>query len=300
MDTQTASSKGSTPKKDVYAIVTNRIIDQLENGTVPWRQPWKDAGVPRNFVSGRPYRGINVMLLSMLGYEQNVFLTAKQLKQIGGSIIPEEDPHLVVYWNYTNATNENTGDEVQKKKPFLRYYKVYNIAQCAGIVSDLNVETTIVPEPIPSCEKIVAEMPLCPKIRHKEDKAYYEPMEDFINMPKPKAFESMESYYCTLFHELVHSTGHHSRLNRMGLVQMSEFGSTLYSQEELVAEIGACYLQSYVGITEQFEQSVAYINGWLKVLRAERHFIITAASLAQKAIDYILNVQAMDAEQAEE
>jgi antirestriction protein ArdC len=129
-----------------------------------------------------------------------------------------------------------------------------------------------------------------PIIQHKEQRAWYNPVSDIVNMPKMKTFESSESYYVTLFHELVHSTGHISRLNRKDLLQMSELGSVAYSHEELVAEIGTCYLQSVANITTEFEQSVAYIQGWLQQLKNDRHFIFSASTQAQKAVDYILNV----------
>ena len=117
-------------------------------------------------------------------------------------------------------------------------------------------------------------------------------MHDYVNMPKQKSFETDAAYYSTLFHELIHATGHNKRLNRKDLIQMAEFGSEPYSHEELVAEIGACYLQSLTGIEERFEQSTAYIQGWLNALKNDRKFIFSASNAAQKAVDYILNQKA--------
>ncbi len=301
MGTAAATQRNET-RKDVYEIVTGKVIDQLEKGTIPWRQPWTDAGVPKNLISGRAYRGVNTMLLACLGYERNYFITSKQLKEIGGSILPEEKPHLVVYWNYAEKEPaEADKEEVAKRRtPFLRYYTVYNIAQCAGILAEMAPVVEREPHPIPACAAIVENMAQRPDIRHKEQGAFYDCLEDYVNMPKQKTFVSDAAYYSTLFHELVHSTGHHTRLNRMGLVQMTEFGSEPYSQEELVAEIGTCYLQSLTGITSEFDNSAAYISGWLTKLRNEKHFILTAASLAQRAIDFILNVQVEDKEQSED
>lgn len=292
------STQAKTQKKDVYGIITEKIIEQLEKGTAPWQKPWTGAGIPTNLVSNRPYRGINVMLLSMFGYEQNLFLTSKQLKELGGSIKPEEKPHLVVYWNYQN-NNEKDDDEdkegtietTAKRNALLRYYTVFNIAQCEGIpkehipTMDREITTNA------SCKLAVSNMPNKPRIQHKEQEAYYNPLKDFINMPRQSSFTNDDAYYATLFHELVHSTGHMTRLNRKDLIQMSEFGIEQYSHEELVAEIGSCYLQSYVGITEQFEQSTAYIRGWLNVLQSNTRFIFSASTAAQKAVDYILGRQ---------
>jgi antirestriction protein ArdC len=301
MGTAAANPKNDT-RKDVYEIVTGKIIEQLEKGTVPWRKPWADSGVPKNLLSKRAYRGVNLLLLSSLGYEQNYFVTSKQLKEIDGSIKPDEKPHLVVYWNFAEKepAEAEKEEKAKKKAPFLRYYTVYNVAQCAGIPPELMPATGREPNPIPACESVVKEMSQRPDIRHKEASAFYDCLEDYVNMPKQKTFESDESYYSTLFHELVHSTGHHTRLNRMGLVQMTEFGSEPYSQEELVAEIGTCYLQSLTGITSEFDNSAAYIQGWLKKLNSDKHFIVTAASHAQKAIDFILNVELEEAVAVEE
>ncbi len=285
----------SKARKDVYAIITEKIMEKLEQGTVPWRKPWTDAGIPTNLVSKRPYRGINLMLLAMAGYEYNVFLTSKQLKEIGGSIKSDEKPHLVVYYNYSDKEHEPDEEDTEpKKRAILRYYTVFNIAQCENIPENLIPTFSRDIKPIVACEKIVEGMPHKPKLQHKEQRAYYDPLKDYVNMPKIQSFESSDAYYSTLFHELVHSTGHHSRLNRQGLIEMSEFGAEAYSQEELVAEIGSCFLQSYVGIQEEFEQSTAYIQGWLEKLKNDRRFIFMASTAAQKAVDYILGVQSGD------
>lgn len=282
MSTQTKS------RRDVYAIITDKIIEQLNTGTAPWRKPWAGAGIPTNLISKRPYRGINTLLLSMLGYENNYFLTSKQLNDIGGAIKPDEKPHLVVFWNFPEVEVEEDDQNTNKKKPMLRYYTVFNIGQCDGIPESYvpSIDREVVSNV--ACKVLVNNMPNCPRIQHKEQRAYYNPLNDFINMPKQASFNTDDSYYSTLFHELVHSTGHSSRCNRKDLIQMSEFGVTHYSHEELVAEIGSCFLQSHVGIVDEFEQSATYISGWLEVLKNDRRFIFSASSAAQKAVDYIL------------
>ena len=290
MESNTQASEKS-PTKDVYAIVNERIINQLKKGTVPWRVPWNEAGPPVNLISKRPYRGINIMLLSSLGYEQNLFLTFKQIKDAGGKIIKDEKGHMVVYWNYIEIDLRDQMNE-KKKLPYLRYYKVYNVAQCENLPEELFPTPTEEKEPIAVCEQIICGMPKQPVIQHKENSAWYNPVTDLVNVPKLKSFTSRESYYSTLFHELVHSTGHVSRLDRKDLLQMSELGSEAYSHEELVAEIGTCYLQTTAGITSEFEQSAAYINGWLEKLQNDKKFIFSASTHAQKAVDFMLNKKA--------
>lgn len=284
-------------RKDVYAIVTEQIIKQLEKGTVPWQQPWTEAGIPRNLISKRPYRGINVMLLSMLGYEHNLFLTYNQLQQLGGHVKKGEHGHIVVFWNYLEVSlkqpDEAEDEKSSKKVPYLRYYLVFNVAQCEGIPKDkIPVVARAAINPIPICEEISEKMPMRPMIQHTDGQgAFYDPLRDYVNMPKFTSFESAESYYATLFHELVHATGHPSRLNRKALLQMQEFNKLeAYSHEELVAEIGSCYLLSFAGITDQIKESADYIGGWLTKLKNDTKFIFSAATQAQKATDFILNL----------
>ena len=282
-------------KRDVYQIVTDRIIKELEKGTVPWRKPWTDAGLPQNLITKRPYRGINVWLLAMLNYPYNFFLTEKQLKELGGSVLEGEKPIPVVYWNWKDVKDDDGVEE--KKVPFLRYYLVYNVQQCVGISPNEIPELEKPNNPIQHCEEVVERMPRKPLIKFKEQKAYYNPLLDLVNMPKLKTFENSERYYETFFHELVHSTGHLSRLNRKELMSMEEFGGDAYSVEELTAEMGSCYLKSLCGFDSAgFDQSAAYIQGWLTRLKDDRHFVIYAAGKAQHAVDFILNVQAEEKE----
>jgi antirestriction protein ArdC len=294
MDSTTTTSK----KIDVYAIVTDRIIDLLEKGTIPWQKPWTGGEIPMNAFSKRPYRGINHLLLLSLNYERNLYLTWDQLKQLGASVNRDEHGHIVVFWQMLNAKSgeiEEERTEKPKDIPYLRYYKVFNVQQCRDLpegLIPLKLEKEHVP--IETCESIINSMPLRPLIKHKEQKAYYHPVADFINMPKKKSFSNPESYYTTLFHELVHSTGHEKRLNRKSLTEMAEFGSEPYSFEELVAELGAAYLCSSAGtILGQLSNSAAYIKGWLTKLKNDKRFIIQASGAAQKAVDYILNQNAV-------
>lgn len=283
----------TTEKRDVYTIVTDRIIELLKQGTVPWKKPWTEAGLPQNLISKRPYRGINVWLLASYNYEQNYFLTFKQLKEINGRVKKDEKAHVVVFWKWMEPgdVNEQSEDNNAYKGPFLRYYTVFNVAQCTGIPENLIPAINRQAYPIPACEEVVKKMPMKPMIKNKENSAYYNPLIDVVNVPKIGSFVNEESYYATLFHELIHSTGHLSRLNRKGLLEMTPFGSEPYSFEELVAEIGACYLESLTGIAStQIEQNAAYISGWLEKFQNDKRFIISASTQAQKATDFILGI----------
>jgi len=291
METQTATTKVAT-HKDVQTLLNERIIEQLEKGIIPWCKPWS-AGIPKNLVTGNPYRNINLVLLSCLGYERNLFIREKQMKEVGASILPGERPHMVAYWNY----KDDTGKE---QAPQLRYYLVYNVAQCSGISANLLAEHRNQRFDVESCQRIVTDMQHRPAIKSKQQLAFYDVMEDYINMPKLSAFPSEAEHYSKLYHELMHSTGHHTRLDRMGLVQMTEFGYVGCSQEEIVAEIGTRYLEALTGITGNVPWSDAYLQTCIAKMKADKTFIFTAASLAQKAIDFILDVVAETVEAAEE
>jgi len=284
----------TTPKLDVFSIITNRIIEQLAQQVIPWRKPWAEAGHPQNLFSKRPYTGINTWLLGSLGYSQNYFLTWKQLKAVGASVKKGEKGTMVIFWKKLPPDQQAENDQdPSRSKAVLRYYFVFNIAQIDNLP-----EVVSIPYPdhvfssIGACDEIIERMPNCPAIIFRKQTAHYDPVKDCINLPKLGSFASSESYYCTLFHELIHSTGHQSRLNRKEVVEPTHYGSVQYGIEELTAEIGACYLNSIAGIVnKEFDNSVAYIKGWIDLLRNDKRVIVYASGQAQKATDYILNVQ---------
>lgn len=293
MDSQHTSST----TVDVYQMVTDRIIELLETSTVPWQKPWTESGLPMNVISKRPYRGINLWLLLSLNYERNLFLTWDQLKKIGGSVLQGQHGHIVVFWKQVKKVPEELDDKGKPKQiPMLRYYKVFNVEQCRDIPQNLIPELgSLALDSMLECEAISNSMPDCPVIKHKENKAFYHVGEDYINMPKKKSFKTIEAYYSTFFHELVHSTGAEKRLGRKTITEMAEFGSEPYSLEELIAEIGAAYLNSFTGILDkEIESSAAYIGGWLEKLRSDKRFIISASGQAQRAVDLILGRQEVE------
>jgi antirestriction protein ArdC len=279
---------------DVYSIVNDRIIEHLKNGVIPWRQPWTDAGLPKNLITGNSYKGINVMLLSSLGHKQNSFLTFKQVKELGGKVNKGEKGELIVFWKWHEKENKETGKK--EEVPTLRYYRVFNISHCAGIPEKLLPPITERKhDPIKSCEEIIQNMPDPPEILHKEQRAYYNPLHDYINMPKPETFGDGPSYYSSLFHELIHSTGNTNRLNRAELMRSGGFGSESYAKEELTAEIGACYLKSYAGLQiERLENHASYIQNWLDRLKRDRRFILQASGKAEKAVEWVLGKEGFE------
>ena len=298
MKKKTQKKKAQKAKKqDVYQAVTDRIIAALEAGTAPWRKPWSGSGtegLPRNFKTGKTYRGINPFLLAMSGYESPYWLTFRQAEEKDGSVRKGEKGSPVVYWNwiYKDASGKSvqSPEEASERIPFLRKYTVFNEAQIDGI----DFPASDVPErdhqPIAAAEKIVEGMPSKPVLEFSGHRACYSPALDLVRMPRPEAFSGDAEYYSTLFHELVHSTGHESRLAR-GVEEIAAFGSGDYSREELVAEMGAAFLAGHAGIVNHtIDNSAAYLQGWIATLKGDSKLAVRAAAAAQKAAAYILNV----------
>jgi len=284
-DHVSASKRGS-----VYEQITERIVALLEKGTVPWRKPWKaNSGLPRNLVSKKAYRGINVLLLHAMSYESPFWLTFRQAMELGGSVRKGEKACPVVFWKQHEVEDKETGEK--EKIPMMRFYYVFNVAQCDGLKNiPAPVETPFSAPTKP--EEIVAFMPKRPEIKHGMRKAFYSPGEDIIAMPDRERFDDEAGYYATLYHEMTHSTGHRSRLNRPTLTESEGFGSNPYCKEELIAEMGAAFLCGQAGIAERTEEnSAAYIQNWLEALKNDKSLIVQAAGQAQKAADFILGIK---------
>lgn len=265
----------------VYSQITDEIIALLEAGTVPWRRPWKTIP-PRNLISDAPYRGINILLLASRGFTDPYWLTYKQAQGLGGNVRKGEKGTRIIYYEFLKS---KTADEDEDGFPMLRTYHVFNAEQCEGI----ETPPLIIPaadQSLPRCEAVVAAMPEPPTIRHGANDAYYDQFNDEIVVPAMHAFSAPAEYYSTLFHELAHATGHAKRLNRPSL---TTGGPDFYAKEELIAEICAAMLCGYVGIAPAtITNSAAYIAAWLSHLRGDPRLLISAASAAQKAADFIL------------
>ncbi len=276
-------------KKNAYDIVTEKIIDLLVAGTVPWRKPWAGGGeLPKNLVSKRGYRGVNIFLLASMAYESPFWMTFNQARKLGGMVKKGEKACPVVFWKWLDFDDQKAGKS--KRVPMLRYYHVFNASQCEGI--DDKVPPVQIAErdidPIDQAEQIINDMPRRPEITNGQARAFYRPDRDLVNVPRRQLFNSAEEYYSTLFHELVHSTGHESRLARHDSKDAVHFGSASYSKEELVAEMGSAYICNSCSIAEEtINNSAAYIAGWLKRLKNDKTFVVKAASQAQKAVDFI-------------
>lgn len=280
---------------NVYELVTNRIIEQLENNIVPWEKPWSGTlDGAFNRVSKKPYSILNQMLLKYNGE----YATFKQWQELGGHIRKAEKSEIIVFWKmYPIKEKQDDGTEIIKTIPLLKYINVFHISQVDG-VEPLKQKVTHDIEPIEKAEKILNDYWNRENItiEHvKGDKAFYSPMFDKIQLPLFEQFKQSEEYYSTAFHESVHSTMKTSRCNRQEdrKGKVVSFGSEEYSKEELVAEVGSAQLMNIVGIetTKSFRNSTAYIQSWLKVLRNDNKFIVSASSKAEKAVNYILGNQ---------
>lgn len=273
---------------EIYEAVTDKILTQLDKGSVPWRKPWTASGtVPQNFVTKRPYSGINLILLSMTPFQSPYWLSFKQVRELGGSVLKGARSEMVVFWKILESKDKETGEA--KKIPLLRYYNLFNVEQTTGLENKIpKSNPTIDFHPIAKCEEIIEGYDGRPVIRHGGDRACYSPAQDVISLPEKTVFKSSAAYYCTLFHEVCHSTGAKHRLNREGVADAIRFGSHPYSVEELTAEIGASFLCAQASIDSTFENSVAYIQTWAKTLKNDPKMIIHASARAQKAVDWIL------------
>ena len=270
---------------DIYAEVTARIIDQLEQGVIPWEKPWIACGKAVSHATGKAYSLLNQMLLGRSGE----YLTFKQVQAVGGKVKKGEKASMVVFWTWLEREDEDTGEKVEV--PFLKYYNVFHIDQCEGVKAKYMEPLPMTSDPNENAESFIEEYLWRSgvKLIHEGDRAYYEPLRDRVVLPRMEQFRETAEYYSTAFHELIHSTGHESRLNR--LEKTAFFGSESYSKEELIAEIGAAVLVNYVGLEtdSSFRNSAAYLQNWLNVLKGDKRFIVSAAGKAEKAVKHFLN-----------
>ncbi|QKG55016.1 ArdC family protein [Hymenobacter sp. BRD67] len=290
MKKQTRPAAQPVTRPDVYQIVTDRVIAALEAGQIAWRKPWHAAyGLPRNYVSGRAYTGINAFLLHLVGGTP-FFLTFRQARELGGNIRKGAKGMPVIYYNVTTRTDKQTGEE--EKTPFIKYYTVFSVDDVEGVDIVLPEQPQDRPhEPLAAAEALVANWTGCPRIEHGGAQAYYAPGPDFVHVPRPETFVSSEAYYSTLFHELTHATGHPRRLDRPDLAEaLRPSGRAGYAREELTAEMGAAFLCGHAGLNPAatLENTAAYLQFWLEQLRGDKKLVVQAASRAQRAAELIL------------
>lgn len=275
---------------DVYQLVTNRIIELLEAGVVPWQQPWTGTGnAAYSRVTKKHYSLLNQLLLNKPGE----WLTLNQIQKLGGQVNQDEEPKVVVFWRMIRITEPGqNGEEREKTVPFLAHYHVFHIDQTNGITPLSQEEQNAILHPNEIAENVISdyiendgpELEIC----YSED-ALYNFDKDIITVPRQEQYLNKSEYYSTLFHEMVHSTGHKDRLNR--IKKGHSHNSDAYAKEELVAEIGASTLCNICNIDNSatLHNSAAYINSWLNTLRGDKKLIVHASGQAQKAVQYILN-----------
>jgi antirestriction protein ArdC len=298
-----STAKYSAPtsvRQDVYSRVTDKIIAELEQGVRPWMKPWSGNNAGECILlpvrhCGTPYRGINILLLwgeaVAKGYASNKWMTFQQARQLGAHVRKGEHGSLVVYANKITKTEENDeGEEVERQIPYMKGYMVFNVEQ----IDELPEHYYVRPESkgkkmqlIESAEHFFRATGAL--IQHGGNRAYYAPGPDVIRLPHPEAFKDAESYAATKAHELIHHTGHASRLNReFG----KRFGDDAYAREELVAELGAAFLCVALDITPEIrDDHASYLDHWLTILKADRRAIFSAAAHAQRAVDYLISLQ---------
>lgn len=272
---------------DIYTAVTDRIILQLEKGCIPWQKPWSSVtGGAVSGITGKPYSLLNQMLLNKPG----VYFTFNQIQKLGGYIRKGEKSQIVVFWKQVpiRECDPLTGEIEEATIPLLRYYNVFHIDQCEGI--EHIPATPEQPYTSEDADNIISAYLNRSGVRLVQkfsDEAYYSPARDCVVLPLAEQFRSVAEYYSTTFHELAHSTGHHSRLGR--LRDTAHFGNESYSKEELVAEIAAAALMNHTKLETKgtFQNSTAYIQNWLSALRNDKRLIISASGAASKAFDYI-------------
>jgi antirestriction protein ArdC len=294
---------------NIYAMVTERIIKQLEQGIVPWQRPWSGASLANggaiNYCTRKPYSYLNQLLLGRDGE----WLTFKQVKDNGGSIKKGAKAGLVVY--YTTVTKSKREKENEDGEsivetvsqlhtfPILKHYHVFHISDCTGIESKIkDIEPNEDIKPVDAAENIInGYLDRESGLKFQNDKvsgdAYYSPSQDMVVVPKLSQYEIVEEYYSTTFHELAHSTMHPNRCNRKSDMKSSMFGGEDYSREELVAELGSAMLCNASGLDcdKAFKNSVAYIQGWLSKLKNDNKMIIWASARAEKAAKYIIGIK---------
>ena len=307
------NSKGRTQDQN-YELITNEIIQAIEyaienNKLTPWdspNTPVKGGLFPHNAESLRAYTGFNVFILRMKqainSYPTSQWLTFQQIQKYGGDVKGQQSTPIA-YWDFKRHEDKDENGEVIATRVWANLYihRLFNVAQVTGLklpeAKELQKLTEF--DPIAEAEKIIKNFKNKPKIFHDTaDDRYFQPSTDEIHLPPRKAFKSAHRYYKTVFHELTHSTGHKSRLNRWENDDMKakHFGDEAYSKEELVAEFGASFLcmESGIDSTEVRKNSIAYLRGWLRALKNDKKLALQAASKAQKAADYILGRKTED------
>lgn len=277
--------------RDIHQDITDSIVAKLEEGALPWRKDWHGAtlDMPRR-ANGEYYKGINVLLLWISamtrGYTADQWMTFKQAKELGGAVRKGEKGTGIVFYKTLELEDDN-GDK--RKVPMARQYTVFNVQQIDGLPASYAAPVDQVDtgaRPVADIQAFFDAIPV--NLVEDGTQPRYVPARDVVYMPPVHAFETAQGYYGTLAHELVHWTGHNSRLDRLGDADNRKE----YAFEELVAELGACFTCAAVGGAPDLDNSAAYIGSWLRALKDDKKFIFKAAAAAQRAADYLMDAAA--------
>lgn len=277
-------------QKDIYGRITDMVIKELESGVIPWVKPWTTEW-GTNALTKKEYRGINTFILALAskrnGFKSKYWATLKQINQLGGKVKSGSKHERIIF--YKPIVEKDPDTEEEKTRIILKEYCVFNIDQTEGLKLE---EGEKVFKPIEEGEKVIKEYIKKEGITTTEggNEAYYNPKEDRINIPKKETFHREQGYYATYFHEIAHSTGHKTRLNRDGVAKIQAFGSHEYSKEELIAEMTSCFLREKTGINTEpdIKNTSAYIKSWIKALKKDKRMLLSASNKGQKATEYIL------------
>lgn len=283
---------------NIYQVVTQKIIEQLEMGTIPWQKPWFSvSGGAYNALSGHVYSMLNQLLLPHPGE----WASYNQWLKVGGQVRQVEKSSIVVFWKWPDSakdadTDDDDASEItysKMRRPILKYYHVFHVSQVEGVEPLIPAETANNHiEPIKKAEDLLMHFIAREEIRLETDfgdKACYIPATDTIVLPNKQQFRNAESLYNTAFHECLHASGAEKRLNRKGL-RDPKFGTETYSKEELIAELGSASIMHMLGIETEycFQNSASYIQNWLKILKNDLRCVISASGQAEKAVRYII------------
>ncbi|HGG2528959.1 DUF1738 domain-containing protein [Escherichia albertii] len=316
----TSRTVNKTPERDLYQLVTDRVVTAIENGVPPWKRPWHSARngagepemMPVNALTGKPYTGVNVLLLWLTadeaGYASNHWLTYRQAQQLGGHVRKGEVATLAVIYKdwkrpavdeHGNRLTDSEGEPLMETVPVLKANPLFNVGQCDGLPEHLMVKAEGRADVLPAdtiSERVlpvlngsgvsVSSLP--------QDRAFYRPDTDRIVMPLSSQFDSVADYWTTLLHELVHSTGHEKRLRRAGISSFAGRKSPEYAFEELIAEMGSAFLCAHLGIAGDVQHE-SYIDGWLNVLKSDKKALFRACRQAREASEYLLTLRTSQA-----
>ena len=282
------AGKTRKPKQTTHARITAHILKMLDEGAAPWRQPWVNRA-PRSY-RGHVYRGINALMLGLANYPDPRWITFNQALSLGGHVRKGEKGMPAIFWRWIDK--EDAEGNVSHVA-FARGYTVFNVTQCDGL------DLPALPDPgtdvatDEQAEALIAGFKDAPEVTFGGNQAFYRPAVDRITLPPRDSFTSMEGYYSTLFHELAHSTGHESRLDRF---TDETFTGHERGREELIAEFASSFLCAAAGLAPSaIEQNAAYIAHWKQAIEADERLVVTAAAAGQRAADHVMGVSWEDA-----